>query len=131
LALNAVPKVLIAAPGAGKAIVVEEVQMFLDFEAAAYVADAGEDLTIAYSGGTVVASVDNDAVAFLTAAADEHLFAKCDQLYTIGASGAGDGVLLTAIDNEAVQVSIASGEVITGDSDIKYSIKYKVVDLLV
>jgi hypothetical protein len=130
LALNATPIELIAAPAAGTAIVVDEIQLFLDFGAAAYVAGAGEDLTIQYSGGVVVASIDNDAVTFLTDAADEHWYGKCDQIYTVGASGSGDGILLSTIDAEALQVTIATGEVTTGDSDIKYSIKYRVVTLL-
>ena len=131
LALNATPKTLIAAPGASKAIVVDEVQLFLDYNSATYAADAGEDLTFQYAtSDTVVAAIDNDAVTFLTAGADAHWLGRPQALYDVQAAGSGDGVLLSGFDNEAIEVTIATGEVITGDSPIKWSIKYHVVDYL-
>lgn len=128
LALNAAPITLITAPGENKMIVVDEVQLFLDFNSAAYVADAGDDLTLQYAtSNTAVWTSDNDSDAFLTAAADARLFAKVDSYNTT--SGASfdmdDG------DNEAIEITIANGEVITGDSPIKYQIKYRIINLLV
>lgn len=130
LALNATPVELIAAPGANKAIVVDEIQLFLDHGGTDYAADAGEDLTIEYSGGTDIAVIDNDAVTFLTASADAHWLGKNFALYDASVAGTGDGVLLSGFDNEAVNMTIATGEVITGNSDIKYKITYHVVDYL-
>lgn len=127
LTMNATPIELIAAPGAGKAIVVDEVQFFLDFNSAAYVAAAGEDLTVEYGGGTDIAVIDNDAVALLTAAADAQWIGKNFAIYDASVAGTGDGVLLGGFDNEAVNASIATGEVATGDSPLKYLVKYHVV----
>lgn len=131
LALNATPKELIAAPGASKALIIDEIQLFLDYGSADYVAGAGEDLTFQYAtSDTVVAAIDNDAVTFLTASADAHWIGRPQSLYDVQAAGSGDGVLLSGFDNEALEVTIATGEVITGDSDIKYRIKYHEVDYL-
>lgn len=127
-ALNATPITLIDAPGTGKTIVVDEIQLFLDYNSATYVAGAGEDLVFQYATGNVaIASIDNDAVAFLTATADAHWLGQPVGIYAASVAGTGDGVLLTTIDNEAIEVTIASGEVATGDSPIKWKIKYHVV----
>ena len=131
LALNATPKTLIASPGANNVIVVDEIQLFLDFNTAAYVADAGEDITFQYAtGNTVVASIDNDNVVLLTAVADAHWIGRPNALYDVQAAGTGDGILLTNIDDEAIEVTIAAGEVITGDSPILWKIKYHIVTYL-
>lgn len=130
LALNGTPIELIATPGANKAIVVDEIQLFLDFNSAGYAADAAEDLTIEYSAGTDIAVIDNDVVTFLTAVADAHWIGKNFAIYDVSVAGTGDGVLLGGFDNEAVDMTIATGNVITGDSPIKYRITYHVVDFL-
>lgn len=128
LALNANPITLIPAPGVGKTIIVDEIQLFLDYGTAAYVAGAGEDLTFQYvTGNVAIAAIDNDAVTFLTAAADAHWLGKPNGVYAVSVAGTGDGVLLTTIDNEGIEVTIAVGEVITGNSPIKWKIKYHVV----
>lgn len=130
LALNATPITLIAAPGANKAIIVDEIRLFLDYNSATYVAGAGEDLSIQYSGGTVIAEIDNDAVAFLTATADAQWLGQPSAVYAVSAAASGDGVLLSTIDNESVDVTILVGEVATGDSPINYVIRYRIIDYL-
>lgn len=130
LALNATPITLISAPGASKAVIVDEIQLFLDFNSAAYVAGAGEDLSIQYSGGAVIAEIDNDAVAFLTATADAQWLGQPSAVYAVSAAASGDGVLLSTIDNESVDITILSGEVATGDSPINYVIRYRIIDYL-
>lgn len=128
LALNGTPVTLIPAPGTGKTIIVDEIQLFLDYNSATYVAGAGEDLVFQYvTGNVAIASIDNDAVAFLTASADAHWLGKPVGIYAASVAGTGDGVLLTTIDNEGIEVTIASGEVATGNSPIKWKIKYHVV----
>jgi hypothetical protein len=130
LALNATPITAIAAPGASKAIIVDEVQLFLDYNAATYVAGAGEDLTLQYSGGLDILAIDNDVNALLIAAADAHWLGQPGAIYDAQAAATGDGVLITTFDNEAVEFTIASGEVATGDSPIKYRISYREIDYL-
>lgn len=128
LALNATPITLIPAPGVGKTIIVDEIQLFLDYNSATYVAGAGEDLTFQYETSNVgIAVIDNDAVAFLTATASAHWLGKPVGIYAVSVAGTGDGVLLSTIDNEGIEVTIATGEVATGNSPIKWKIKYHVV----
>lgn len=123
LALNGSPIEAIPAPGAGKAIIVEEIELFLDFNSTAYVADAGEDLTVQYAtGGVDIATWDNDSDDILVGTADERRLNKPTMT---------DVLDLSTIDNEAVEITIATGEVASGDSPLKYRIKYKVVTLLV
>lgn len=127
--LNGTPVTVIAAPGAGKVVIVDEIQFFIDFEAAAYVAGAGEDLSLLYAGSTTIATVDT-ANGFLTASADAHLYAKA--VYTACDNAeVTNGFDFTAEVNKAVNLTILVGEVATGDSPLKYSIKYRIVDVLV
>ncbi len=131
LALNATPKVLIAAPGAGKTIIVEELQAFLDYNAATYVVGAGEDLTLQYTtGGVNIMTIDNDVTTFLAATADAHLICKPKIYDCEGVAGSEHGLLLLTVDNESVEMFLASGETATGDSPIKWAIRYRIVDSL-
>lgn len=124
LALNATPKELIAAPGAGKYIVVDEIELFLDYGAAQYAADAGEDFTIQYAtSDTAILSVDNDGDGFLLGATDARRVIKPAYL---NADGSGSLFDVDNADNEAVEAQILVGEWITGDSDIKWKIKYHI-----
>ncbi len=131
LALNATPIVAIAAPGAGKTIVVDEVQLFLDYNSATYVAGAGEDLVLEYTTGSVaIMTLDSDAdLSFLVASADLQTVHKPD-FYNSDNAKVIFGKDLAGIDNDAVAFTILSGEVATGDSPIKYKITYHIVDNL-
>ena len=116
LAMNATPIELISAPGAGKSIVVEEVELFLDFNTAAYAADAGEDLVIRYvTSGTAISTWD-DADPIVEGTGDERSLDKPDARLDLSDS-----------TNNAVEAAILVGEWATGDSPIKYRIKYRVV----
>lgn len=118
LALNAAPKALIAAPGAGKAIVPVDASLFLDFNSVAYDGVASnEDLAFRYTNGSgaQLGTVETDG--FLTASADahrEHIF-----------SGT-----ITPAANAAVVLHLLSGEIATGNSPLKVRVRYRVVDLL-
>lgn len=128
--LNATPVELIASPGAGKAVIVDEVQLFLDFGSVAYDdVGAGEDIQIEYatSGADIV---QVESTGFLDAAADAHRFAK-PAAYNVAESTAG-GFDLDNADDEAVQLTVLTGEVFSaaGDSPLKWKVRYHVVDLL-
>jgi hypothetical protein len=114
--LNATPVEIIAAPGAGKAILVEKAIAFLDFATAAYDgAGAGEDLVLQYTSGTAVTdAVDHDG--FGNATADAKALMR------------GLSVLLEA--NDAVEATILSGEwyAAAGDSPVIITVWYRVVD---
>ena len=65
LALAATPIELVEAPGAGKYLEFMGAQVFLDYNSAAYAADAGEDFAIRYTDGTgtiVSTQIDGEAL---------------------------------------------------------------------
>lgn len=123
--LNATPITLIAAPAAGYYVVVDEVELFMDYGSAQYAADAGEDFTIEYgTSGTDIITIDNDEDGALLGAADARRFIK-PTVYDAVASGTYFNP--DNADHETVQATIASGEWLTGDSPIMYQISYHVV----
>lgn len=124
LALNATPITVVAAPGAGNAVVVDFVQLFVDFNAAAYAGiAAGEDIVLVYSGGAVEASSHCETTGLMDATADR--VGYCPGL---GANGAVAGTTnLTAQANTAVDITILTGEIITGDSPLKVRVFYRIV----
>ena len=124
LAMNATPQVVIAAPGAGKAIIVDEVELFLDYNSAAYAADAGEDLVLQYTTGGVDIAVWDDADTIIEGSADTRRLHKTgDTLFPATFDP-------LTIDNESVEFAILSGEWATGDSPILYRIKYRELTLI-
>lgn len=118
LALNATPKTLLAAPGAGKAIIPVFAELFLDYGSAAYAGiAAGEDLNFCYTNGSGAIIGTVEATGFLDQTSDQHRF--------IQFSGT-----VTPVANAAIVLHMASGEVITGDSPLDVRVHYLTVDLL-
>lgn len=116
LAVRATPITLVAAPGANKAIVVEEVHMVCDAAAGAYT-ETADNLAIEYSGGTDILTVET--TGFLDQAA-------------VGARWARPAIALTTpVANEAVQISNnGDGEFGGGNAANTLSVEviYRVVD---
>lgn len=117
--LNATPVELVAAPGAGKAIVVDEVQWWLDFGSTAYDAAASGDTLVAkYTNGSGAAVVDTVAGdTFGGASADAYAVAR--------------GASVAPVANAAVVAHINTGEWYgaAGDSPVKARIRYRTLDL--
>ena len=121
LALRATPIVIVAAPGALKAVIVDHVEVFLDYNSIAYVDDAGDDLSFRYtdeSGIEVVAPIDG--ADFTDNAAD--IYAYSPGVITDAAQG------FVPVVNAAVVASMNNGEVITGNSPIFVHMYYRIVD---
>jgi hypothetical protein len=118
LALNAVPKELVATPGANKAIVPVDIQVMLDYNSAAYAGiAAGENLE--------VRSTDGSGQLFATIESDGLLDATADQyrhIYPLAAAAS------TPVANAALIICLASGEITTGNSPLKVRVRYRVVD---
>lgn len=124
LALNATPKQLVAAPGAGKVLLLDRAIFFLDYNSAAYTGvAAGEDWNISYenASGLAVGFLETDP--FLTLTADAYRVVEC---------GATDGTILNSyipLVNKALVLHQLSGEVADGDSPVAVRVYYKEVNL--
>jgi hypothetical protein len=121
LALNATPIEVIAAPGANKAIIVEDVIMSKAAGTAYSGIAAGEDLEVGYvTGGTTLATIET--TGFL-----DQTTAQC-RVSSKTVPGIAVTTNLTPTANAAVVVRLASGEITTGDSDLKLRVRYRVID---
>lgn len=119
LALNATPKTLVAAPGAGKALILVAAELWLDYGSAAYDGiAAGEDLTIKVSdaAGATLATVET--TGFLDATADAFRYVEPT---TTAAR--------TPVANAPLVLHLLTGEITTGDSPLKLRVLYREVTL--
>jgi hypothetical protein len=125
-AMNATPVTLLAAPGAGKVIIIDEIEFFHDYDTAAYT--DGGDVTIEYETSGLDINVFD--VALVTAGADDNWLIK-PLTYTSTAT-ASSHASLTANANKAIKITNAVGAFAGGDvaNIIKYRIRYHVITLL-
>ncbi len=121
LVLRATPIEIVAAPGALKAIIVDHVEVFLDFNSIGYVADAGDDLSFRYTDETGIEVVPPiDGADFTDEVVDT--FAYSPGIITDAAQG------FVPVVNAAVVASMNGTEVITGNSPIFVHLYYRIVD---
>jgi hypothetical protein len=116
LTLNATPVAIVSAPAAGIYRVLEEVHVFLDYNSAAYVAGAGEDITIqkASAGDVVMQTLDG---TLFTGTADALAVA-----YPLN----GDASTVNDRASAAgFEITIAVGEWLTGNSPLKVRALYR------
>ncbi len=119
LALNATPKQLVAAPGAGKAHILVDAQFHLPYNSAAYAGiAAGEDLEIRYTNGSgqLVATVETTGFLDQTASQDRHIYPAA-------------AAAITPVDNGALVLDLAVGEITTGNSPLKVRVRYREITL--
>lgn len=110
LALHTTPVSVIAAPGAGKVIIVDKVIGFVDFATTEYTIDTSTlDLGYTNAAGAVGASLTN---AFATATADAY----------------GVGLGLANVVVNAPIVAVLDSAATLGDSPITLKVFYKIVD---
>jgi len=116
LALNATPITVLSAVGSGVYPEFLGAYVFLDYNSAAYADDAGEDLVIQnLSGGAEVSQ-----------SADGSLFdGTADALVWVGPKGGEAITTSTLVDNGGFEVTIQSGEWITGNSPLKIRLYYR------
>lgn len=116
LALNETPKVIVAAPGAGLAVVPAgpvALVLMLDFESAAYDGiAAGEDLSLKYTGSAGTELIQVEATGFLDSTEDAVAFAA-------------PGSLVTPEEDEPVVLHMLAGEIATGDSPLHVRFYYR------
>jgi len=119
LALNATPVELVPAPGAGRALILEQALIFLNYNSAAYAGiAAGEDLAIRYTNGsgTILATVET--TGFLDQTSSQFRIAYPYR----AASGASDA---TPTANAALVAHMTTGEVTTGNSPLFVKVFYR------
>lgn len=119
LALNATPKQLVAAPGAGKALILVDAQLMLDYNSAAYDGiAAGEDLEIRYTNGSGQLVATIETTGFLDATADAYR-----HIYPASAAA------ITPVANAALVMDLATAEIATGNSPLKVRVRYREITL--
>lgn len=121
LALNATPKTLVAAPGAGKALILERAILFMDYNSTAYDGIAsGEDLAIRYTNGSGTVLATCETTGFLDQTSDQTRVANAYR----AASGASD---ITPTANAALVLHMLTGEIATGNSPLYVRVFYHVL----
>lgn len=124
--MYATPVTLIPAPGAGRCVVVDEVELFHSYATAAYT--GGEDILLQYN--TTAANVITMDKTIVTATSSLASYARP----TVYVSTSSDtGFSLTANANKAVEITNGTAAFSAGDAAnvIKYRITYHVITLLV
>lgn len=120
LALFTTPISILAAPGAGLANVLEGV---VAYKAAGTAYDgiaAGEDISISYTDASGLAVAGIEATGFLDQATAQTRYA--------GAYRAASGISsVTPVANAALMIHMLTGNIATGDSDLKLRVYYRTV----
>lgn len=120
------PIQLIAAPGAGKLIIVDEIELFHDYATAVY-AD-GSDVAFEYeTTGDNIALV---ADSFFTGGVDQNAIIKPSTYALDGSTGTGVGFDVTANINKGVFVTATNFTSGDASNIVKWRIRYHVVTAL-
>lgn len=118
LALNATPKALKASPGAGKALLPAWIEVFMDYNSAAYAGIAsGKDLTVKYTNGSGAVLGTIETTGFLDQTSDQRRI--------LVFSGE-----ITPVADAALVLHLASGEVTTGNSALQARLGYREITLI-
>lgn len=120
LALNATPRQIVAAPGAGLALILVDVVAYKAAGTAYAGIAAGEDLSIKYTDGSGLEVAEIETTGFLDQATAQMRYASSFR----AASGVSS---ITPVANAALMMMLLSGEITTGDSDLKLRVYYRVV----
>jgi len=115
LQLNSTPLEIVAAPGAGYAIEVISASVNIDFNSAAY---ATNTYIMAITSG---ATDEQYGAGILNATVS-----TIKKLQEVTTTTATDTQLL---DNAALNISVKTGDPVTGDSDITVYVYYRIVEL--
>lgn len=121
LALNATPKTIVAAPGAGFGLVLVGAVAYKAAGTAYAGIASGEDLAIKYtdSSGTALATIET--TGFLDQATA--------QVRAVEAYRAASGVNSFTPSNTPLVAHMLTGEITTGNSDLKLRVYYRTIPL--
>lgn len=120
LALNATPKQILAAPGAGLANVLVDVVAYKAAGTAYAGIAAGEDLSIKYTNSSGLEVAEIETTGFLDQATAQTRYAKSFN----AASGISS---ITPVANAALVMMLLTGEITTGNSDLKLRVYYRTI----
>lgn len=123
LALNATPITLVAAPGAGKALIFEGLLIQKPAGTAYAGIAAGEDLSVKYTNGSGAELGVCETTGFLDQAGNEIRWIRPH-----APSGAGVDSAITPVDNAALVLHLLVGEIITGTSPLNCEVLFNIVD---
>jgi len=115
LALFATPKGVVGSPGAGKYIEITKVEYSMTYNGVAYTTvTAAKKLSLEYETSGQI--IEMESLGFLDQTSDQ------------GRCARNNSSVLAA--NEAVVVKLLDGEILTGDSDLKVRVQYRIVTAL-
>jgi hypothetical protein len=117
IALHSAPKTLIAAPGSGKAIVVESIDFSMTYNSVQFT--GGGVLQAQYNGQTT--NILNSTVL------DTSIKAASSFAVSIGRASTASGVVL--ITNKAVELVAAVADFAAGNSTAKVTVNYRIITL--
>lgn len=118
LLLNTTPVELVEAPGAGKALILDEATLLLDYATVKYDGiDGAEDLNIRYTDGTGALVATVETTGFLDQEADALRHVK-----------AAAAAAFAPVADAALVLFMSTGNIATGDSPLKVRVRYHVVN---
>jgi hypothetical protein len=120
LALNATPRALVAAPGAGFFNVFERAILHKPAGTAYAGIAAGEDLSIKYTDGAGLEVSQIETTGFLDQTTAQTRFARAH-----AAASANNSI--TPVENAALVLQLLVGEITTGDSNLLLRVYFRVV----
>ena len=121
-ALNTTPIQLVAAPGAGKAILVERVISSLTYATAAFATNT--DLEIRYDGSTAGDATGAEATVD---SLDAILLKTANAIYST--PGLGSALDAEIVQNKGITAKVATGNPATGGGTLKLKVIYRIVSL--
>lgn len=127
-AMNGAAVELIAAPAAGLAIVIDEIELLHDYDTAAYT--GGGDVSIQY--GAAVAAITLIDETFVTGTSDASRVIRPTIYDLDSTTGTGTGFDIGAVAAQNISVTNASAAFADGNAAniIKWGIRYHVITLL-
>ncbi len=124
LALNATPRPLVAAPGAGRALVFDGAILYKPAGTAYAGIASGEDLSIKYTDASGAEVGQCETTGFLDQATAQTRYVRP----TTQASG---NTALTPVANAALVLNLLVGEITTGDSPLNVRVFYREIPMVV
>lgn len=120
LALNATPKTLVPAPGAGYAIIFKGAEIFKPAGTAYGGIAAGEDLSVKYTNGAGAEVGQCEATGFLDQATAQSRYCRAHTAASLNSA-------ITPVENAALVLHMLVGEITTGDSPLHVRVSYDIV----